>query len=87
MTHVFIKEAGIKLFRYNKALSLNLTPSIQEVVITLFEEKSFSKLNPKSKIPKVLEILKLEVISPLRPSENSVSFLDKKLAVKEKEFM
>jgi len=47
MTHVFINEAGIKLFSSSKALSLNLTPSIQEVVITLLDENCFSNLGIK----------------------------------------
>jgi len=47
MTHVFINEAGIKLFSSNKDLSLNLTPSIQEVVITLLDENCFSNLGTK----------------------------------------
>jgi len=47
MTHVFIKEAGIKLFSSSKARSLNLTPSIQEVVITLLDENCFSNLGIK----------------------------------------
>ena len=47
MTHVFIKEEGIKLFSSSTARSLNLTPSIQEVVITLLEENCFSNLGIK----------------------------------------
>ena len=47
MTHVFINEAGIKLFSSSKTRSLNLTPSIQEVVITLLDENCFSNLGIK----------------------------------------
>jgi len=41
MTQVFIKEEGIKLFSSSKNRSLNLTPSIQQVVITLLDENCF----------------------------------------------
>jgi len=47
MTQVFINEAGIKLFSSSKARSLNLTPSILEVVITLLDENCFSNLGIK----------------------------------------
>jgi len=47
MTQVFIKEAGIKLFSSNKERSLNLTPSIQDVVMILLDENCFSNLGIK----------------------------------------
>ena len=47
MTQVFINEEGIKLFSSNRARSLNLTPSIQEVVIILLDENFLSNLGIK----------------------------------------
>ena len=44
----FINEEGIKLFSSSRLRSLNLTPSIQEVVIILLDENCFSNLGIKT---------------------------------------